>query len=258
VTSKTKRIWKNETLQTIIAVIITAIIVFGVGVGSQIILNTKISPALAVVSGSMCIPYDGACDGWTHPFNRTLHIGDLIIIQGVNPKTLKTNYPESDIIVFQRPDLPRNDPDSKIVHRIAYTVEYNGKLYFYTKGDGNPLYKWPNTPEPTDYWHPDSNNPNSTYNGGVSEDYVYGKLILRIPWIGWVPIKMQQAGISNNSLLISAIIIVLILLLIVQFIDPLLRRKNIKPAQTAIAKLLTRTSLLPPKPEKLVPIAIYD
>ena len=97
---------KNETVQTIVVISLILLVVFGFWYGSQLILNTKIPPALAVVSGSMCIPYDGACDGWTHPFTKTLHIGDIIIIQGVNPKDLNTNYPNSDTIVFHRPDNP--------------------------------------------------------------------------------------------------------------------------------------------------------
>jgi hypothetical protein len=103
----------------VIVVCVIVTVVFGFWYGSQLALNTKIAPYLAVISGSMCIPYDATCDGWSHPFDRTLHIYDIIVIQGVDAKSLKTDYPNSDIIVFQRPDLPEDDPNSKIVHRIA-------------------------------------------------------------------------------------------------------------------------------------------
>ena len=129
-----KKIWKNDTVQTVIVVILIIAVVFGIWYGSQVALNTKIPPALAVVSGSMCIPYDGACDGWTHPFDRTLHVGDIIVIEGVDPHNLKTNYPNSsDIIVFHSP----NNPSELIVHRIIKTTVVNGTIYFQTKGDGN-------------------------------------------------------------------------------------------------------------------------
>jgi hypothetical protein len=80
-------------------------------------------------TGSMCIPYDGNCDGWSHPFERTLHVGDLLIVQGVNPATLNTNYPDSDIIVFHEP----GNPNRLIVHRIEAVQNINGTLIFKLK-----------------------------------------------------------------------------------------------------------------------------
>ena len=153
-TANIKKLWKNEYFQTIIVVALIVLIVFGFWYGSQLALNTKIPPALAVVSGSMCIPYDGACDGWlsvNHPFERTLHIGDIIIIQGVNPQDLNANYPDSDIIVYQDPRYP-TDPDEKIVHRIVGKEEINNTLYFFTKGDGNSAPDvWPTIPKQYEY-----------------------------------------------------------------------------------------------------------
>ncbi len=177
-------------------------------------MGTKIFPALAVVSGSMCIPYDGACEGMlslNHPFERTLHKGDIIIIQGINPATLNTTYPDSDIIVFHRPDKY----DELIVHRIASVIiDANGKLSFYTKGDGNPPVKWPAATNEYDYWGP------------VSEDLVVGKVVMRVPWIGWVAIVMGDLTKGNAGAYVVPIIAVLIvLLIIVEFIVPLLRKR---------------------------------
>ncbi len=70
-----------------------------------------------------------------HPFDRTLDTGDVVIIQHVDPKDLNTNYPNSDIIVYQNPDNPSGTP---IIHRIVSVNNINGTLYFQTKGDGNP------------------------------------------------------------------------------------------------------------------------
>jgi hypothetical protein len=204
-------------------VILIIIVIFGLWYGSQAVLNTKIPPVLAVISGSMCIPYDGACDGWTHPFDRTLHVGDLIIIQGVDPKTLNTDYPyNSDIIVFHRPD----NPDELIVHRIVATTTIDGKLYFFTKGDGNsPPDTWPTVPEPYQYdpWY--SNNA-SIPQGAVSEDLVVGKVIMRIPWIGHIAIFMHDIlGVNNKFLALPVIVILIVLLLAIELLEPLLRRK---------------------------------
>ena len=204
-----KKAWKNEYVQTAVIIGLIVLIVFGFWYGSQLALNTPY-PVLAVVSGSMCIPYDGQCDGWSHPFDRTLHIGDLIIVQGVNPADLNANYPNSDIIVFRKP----GNPDELIVHRIVAINEVNGKLYFRTKGDGNGN-KWPSTPQPVEYdpWE-DNGVP------GVSEDNVVGKVIMRVPLVGNVVLLMR------NPTGILVIIVLVILLVIVEFVVPIVRRKK--------------------------------
>jgi signal peptidase I len=200
-----KRLWKNEYFQTAVVIGIIIVVVFGFWYGSQLVLNTPY-PALAVVSGSMCIPYDGACDGWSHPFTRTLHIGDLILVQGVNPADLNANYPNSDIIVFHRP----GNPDELIVHRIAAEEVINGTYYFYTKGDGNPTDKWPNPISQSEYdpW------------GAVSQDQVVGKVVMRIPWLGQVVLFMR------NSLGLPIVIALIIILVIVEFVAPVLKGKK--------------------------------
>jgi hypothetical protein len=218
-TNTFRKLWKSDYVQTIIVVGLIVVIVFGFWYGSQLILNTKIPPALAVVSGSMCIPYDGACDGWTHPFTKTLHIGDIIIIQGINPKDLNTNYPNSDTIVFTSPQ----DPNELIVHRIIGKTEVNGVIYFETKGDGNGN-KWPQTPQyGLDPW--DYNSP-----PGVPQDLVVGKVIMRVPWIGWVAIFMQwvqqQLNLSGFNIGIPIIVILIILLIIFEFVIPILKRNK--------------------------------
>ncbi len=189
--------------------------------GLQAALNTRIFPLLTVTSGSMCIP-EASCDGWSHPFERTLHVGDLLIIQGVDGESLKTDYPDSDIIVFQKPELDPNDPEANIVHRIVSSVEVNGTLYFYTKGDGN---NYPNVwPNPVtggiDPWKPDPSNPSSVYNGAVSQEYVYGKVIMRIPWIGSLSILAQQYTVIPIIL-----ILIIIILVVVEFVLPLFKKE---------------------------------
>ena len=219
-----KRLWKNEYFQTAVVVILIVTVVFGFWYGSQAVLHTDIPPALAVVSGSMCIPYDGACDGWlslNHPFARTLHKGDIIIIQGVDPADLNVDYPNSDIIVFHQP----GNPDELIVHRVVSVHEVNGELYFITKGDGNGN-PWPQTPQsgldPWDYSSP----------AGVPQDMVVGKVIMRIPWIGWVAIFMHDVlGVNNALIGIPIIIFLIIVLVIVEFVIPILKSRGAQANQ---------------------------
>ncbi len=211
-TGNLKTLWKNEYVQTAVVVGLIALAVAVFWFGSQAVLNTPY-PALAVVSGSMCIPYDGACDGWlsmTHPFARTLHKGDLIIVQGVNPEDLNTDYPNSDIIVFHQP----GDQSELIVHRIVAVDEVNSTLYFRTKGDGNSATKWPNTPSTTEY------DPWRTFGvPGVREDLVVGKVVMRIPWLGQIVLFMR------NSVGLPIVVALIIIIVILEFVLPLMKKK---------------------------------
>lgn len=184
------KIWENEYVKTAIMVIIIIGAVFGFWYGSQLVLNTQY-PALAVASGSMCKPYRMNCDGWFHPFSQTLHIGDLIIIQGIDPEEIKAApEPDGDIIVFHQPSAG----GELIVHRaIEKEIRDDGEIYFTTKGDGNA-------------------GPDSV---PVPGDQVVGKVILRIPWVGHIALFL------HNSSGIFIIIILIVILVIVEFVIPM-------------------------------------
>src|SRR5512136_2660493 len=142
-----QKAWKNEYVQTAIVIGVIVLVFFGAWFGATLVLNTQ-NPVVVVPSGSMCIPYDGACQLhlWDHPFERTLHVGDLLILQGLNPSDYSASYPDSDIIVFHE----ASDPQTLIVHRIAAVDKINGTLYFHTKGDGNGV-RWPAAVTPQMY-----------------------------------------------------------------------------------------------------------
>ena len=211
-----RSVWSNEYFKTLVVIILIVAVVLGLFFGLRWALNTPY-PALTVVSGSMSIPY-GTNDYnfWltlATPFDRTLSVGDIIIIQGVNPKDLNTNYPNSDIIVFHDP----YDPSELIVHRIVASETINGTIYFITKGDGNGN-PWPQKPQ-TGYDPWDSNNP-----PGVSASMVVGKVVMRIPWFGWITLFIR-----DNALGLPAIILIIMLVVILEFVLPVLREK--KPQQ---------------------------
>jgi len=165
----------------------------------------------------MCIPCGGACDGLAHPFTSTIHKGDLIIIQRVDPKNLNSNYPNSDVIVYHDPTA--DSTATPIVHRIVTSYTENGLIYFQTKGDGNPYELWPNNVPSTDY---DSNTVWHVHTGqGVPGDLVDGKVIMRIPWVGWITLILQA-----NPLLMLVIFAVVIVLLIIMWILPVIQEKQ--------------------------------
>jgi signal peptidase len=155
----------------------------------------------------MCKYEHMACDGWSHPFARTLHVGDLILIQGVDPSTIKAGpEPDGDIIVFLR-------DDELIVHRAIGTEIVGNETYFITKGDANP------TEDPSP----------------VPPENVIGKLILRIPWIGHLALFMR------DSSAIYLIVAIIILLVIVEFAIPVLKEKKPEAELTENAERVSDT-----------------
>jgi signal peptidase I len=172
-------------------IVLIVVVVFGFWFGLRFALNTDY-PMLAVASGSMCMVQPNQCDGWSHPFARTLHTGDLIIVQGVNASDIHPGpKPIGDILVFR----VSTGSDELIVHRAIEERTINGKIYFITQGDANPSPGPPNYPS------------NELPAGAVPIENVIGKVVLRIPWIGHLALFMRdQSGVY----LILALIIIII------------------------------------------------
>ena len=193
----------RENLQVIVAVGVIIALLIGVYIAES-------AGYVAVVpSGSMCIPNDK--DGWIHPFARTLMEGDILIIVPVNPKDLNTNYPNSDIIVYNTAQFGR------IVHRIAAPTTVNDQLAFYTKGDGNGQDKWPTPISVSEYdpWSP------------IVANQIVGKVVLRIPWVGHITLFLQSITAGNTGKLIIPIIAVIIaLLVVIEILGSVLKKKG--------------------------------
>jgi hypothetical protein len=172
-----KNLLKKEYIKIIIAAIMVLVAVLGLFFILQLAMNTKI-PFLILESASMCVSEKGNCDGWSHPFDQTLHVGDLLLIQGINPTELNTNYPNSDIIVF-------NDQTNGhlIVHRIVNKQTIDNTTYFKTKGDASGSTMWPDVPTYYD------DIPSSL---GVPQSDIVGRVVLRVPWVGGIVIFLKN------------------------------------------------------------------
>ncbi|MFA5365993.1 MAG: hypothetical protein WC325_12490 [Candidatus Bathyarchaeia archaeon] len=206
-TTPIKKLLKNDYFQTAFFVAIVLLIVSGFFI-AEIMGLIRVVP-----TASMSIGNSGPGYEWTHPFDQTIQVGDIVIIQQVNPADLNANYPNSDIIVYNTYSM------GPIVHRIVAKEEIKGTWYFYTKGDANGWNLWPATPSPAEYdvWSPSP----------IPEDMIVGKVVMRIPWIGNVAIFMQSILGGNNSIIAIPIVAVLIILLIIiEFIVPLYKRKK--------------------------------
>jgi len=149
-------------------------------------LNTDY-PVLAVASGSMSLPRDVPDPGWASPFSPTLHTGDLIIIDGVNASQIHPGPPPvGDILVFH----VSPGSDELIVHRAIGNTTIDGKFYFVTQGDNNDI-------------------PGPPGGGLVPVSSVVGKVVMRIPWFGYIALDMR----NSTGILIIVILIILFIVL---------------------------------------------
>jgi len=187
-------LWKNEYFKTIIMLAIVLLSVAAFWLGSKAVLATEY-PFLAVVSPSM-VP--------------TLNVGDLIVVQGisnfsqVHAAPYKTDNP-GDILVFHNP----RHPEDLIVHRAIEKFYQNGTWYFKTKGDNN---------NGADNW----SLPNGTRlpKGAVPQQYVVGKVIYVVPWLGHVALNIRKPiGLFIIALLFF-------ILIVVEFVFPLYSEKE--------------------------------
>jgi len=135
----------------------------------------------------------------------TLQVGDLLVVQGIpNPCEINADPKVGDIIVFREP----TNPSRFIVHRAIRKVNKADHCFFVTKGDNNLS---------SDPWK-------------VPEDYVIGKVVARVPLVGYLKIYVgNQVGMIIVSLLIIAVLLLDIL--------PLLRKEG-KPKQVSRDKTL--------------------
>ncbi|MEM3770281.1 MAG: signal peptidase I [Candidatus Bathyarchaeia archaeon] len=162
-----KRLWKNEYFQMAITVALTLTVVFGLYFGTQAALGSEY-PALAVASGSM-LP--------------TLNVGDLIIVQKIDPSQIHADPVNGDILVYKR-------GDELIVHRAVDVRQDENDVYWITTRGDNAITS--DTP-----W-------NSTR--------LVGKVIARIPAIGNLPLFLHSE--RNMYLIFLALIIILIILML--------------------------------------------
>ncbi len=183
--SSLKKSIKNHGKKILkVLILLTAITIgfLGFWFASKIILNTEY-PILPVSSSNMCV-FQLNCDGLMHPFERTLHVGDLIIVQGVNAMSVRVAYPNSDILVFHFPKQDSYQKDELAITRVIAKEERNGITYFRTKGDGQGFHKWSEIPDVSecDTWY--DYRENYTWHGMISEKLLVGKVVFRIP-LGW-------------------------------------------------------------------------
>ncbi|MEM2902264.1 MAG: signal peptidase I [Candidatus Bathyarchaeia archaeon] len=162
-----KRMWRSEVFRVVFTLALVFLAVQGAWMVMKVILGTEV-PLAYVPSRSM---------------EPTLRVGDLVVIEGVEPREISLG----DILVFYVPGHYGED-SYRIVHRVVTVVQVDGTLGFETKGDNNPssdLYRW----------------------GYIPASHVVGVVKYRIPYVGYLAIKLREP--------LGILIVVLIILIFV-------------------------------------------
>ena len=143
------------------------------GIIFTVILSIKLRVQIAYIASGSMEP--------------TYYKGDLIILEKVNAAQVKIG----DVIVFLHP-ITKN---IYILHRVVAKKFENGKYYFLTKGD-----------------NPDRNIAIDSW-GWVSEDNLYGRLVQRIPYMGYL------IEITQNPVIKVLLFLVILTTLILSFVS---------------------------------------
>lgn len=159
---------KGEILKNILLIALVLLAVQGGWILLKHTLRTEV-PLAYVPSRSM---------------EPNLKVGDLVVIKGVQPEEISNG----SIIVFYVPNHYGEDA-YRIVHRVVKVVEVDGAHYYETKGDNNPVsdyYRW----------------------GYIPESYVIGVVAYRVPFLGYIPLKIREPeGMAFIILIIAALLI---------------------------------------------------
>jgi len=198
---KIRDLLRNETVQTIILMVIIIAGVAAFWFGLRFALGTEY-PLLAVASGSM---------------EPVLYRGDLIIVQGVsNICDIKAGYKDSpqpgDIIVFH--EWTRHHGDL-IVHRaVEKIITDNGTCYFRTKGDNS----FGNNPDPWEV--------------GTGRNKIVGRCVGKVPWLGYIPLFMREVAFPFLSTPAGFIMIILVILGLILLDYFPLKKKQAETSET--------------------------
>lgn len=177
------KVERKEILKLAITVAAIILVAVGFQFGSRALLRTD-TPFTYVPSGSM---------------RPSLEVGDLIIAEGIaDPSGIEAGPPPNGTIIIFEPT--HSVPDVELaIHRVIHKEFRDGEWYYTTRGDANTR-SW--------YWETD-----------IPEENVKGKMLWRIPYLGYVPMALQ------TTLGRAFVVILLILLIASMFYDVLRPQK---------------------------------
>ncbi len=110
-------------------------------------------------------------------YDNGLNIGDVMILYGKNPKNIKVG----EVLVFVPQDIRFFKLKGPVIHRVVKKwIDKKGGIHFQTKGDHNPR---------------SFNN----FENNITEKNIIGVGILRIPFIGYARLALNNIVVWFNS-----------------------------------------------------------
>ena len=89
------------------------------------------------------------------------NIGDIFVLKKAK------NIKAGDTIIYD--NKINNAP---IIHRVVKIINEDGKVYYQTKGDYNPV--------------------SYSFESKIPEERIYGKVLLKVPYLGWLKIGLNM------------------------------------------------------------------
>ncbi|MBD3188192.1 signal peptidase I [Candidatus Bathyarchaeota archaeon] len=113
-----------------------------------------------------------------------IHEGDILFIKNQSADEINVG----DVIVFETQGAWSSPINEPVVHRVIQKDFNVGeqKYYFTTQGDANPF---PDDPIP--------------------EDNLYGRVVGRIPYLGWIKLFLDRSGIGIYLLIGIGVLLVI-------------------------------------------------
>jgi len=189
--------WKEDSVWSWLANVVVAFLLirFIVYPVLGIMLGTSY-PIVAVVSESMehGLYHNRLCDQYLAEFPESFDnywevCGNWYEQQGIDKQqflqfSFKNGFNKGDVIILWRPNnlelgdilvFQANKPQP-IIHRIVKVWDEDGKTYYQTKGD-----------------HNGDSDSRTIQETKISEERIFGKGIIRIPYLGWLKIIFVDA-----------------------------------------------------------------
>ncbi len=131
----------------------------------------------------------------------TLNYGDLVVVQGVADASEinVATASENDIVVFRRPD----EPDVLIISRVTDKIFKDDAWYLSTQSD---------THSRPDRWISGLDS-EDTFGWFFHERLLVGKVVGRIPFLGYVPLYVGSLILNPVAMSFIAIVVCIILFL---------------------------------------------
>ena len=114
-----------------------------------------------------------------YDYKNGLNVGDVMILYGKSPENIEVG----EVLVFEPQNRVWYESHGPVIHRIVKKwQDEGGKYHFQTKGDHNP-------------------SSTQNFEGDISEDKVFAVAAVRIPFIGYAKLALNNVIMGIASII---------------------------------------------------------